>query len=63
MVLTEPMARRLFGDADPMGQVIRVDERYDCEVTGIVAEPPPQLPPRFLGAPLLRHDVRGEAAP
>ena len=41
MVLTEPLARRLFGDGDPMGQVIRVDERYDCEVTGIVAEPPP----------------------
>ena len=41
MVLTEPLARRLFGDADPMGQVIRVDEEYDCEVTGIVAQPPP----------------------
>ncbi len=41
MVLTEPLARRLFGDSDPMGQVIRVDERYDCEVTGIVAQPPP----------------------
>ena len=41
MVLTEPLARRLFGDDDPMGQVLRVDEEYDCEVTGIVAEPPP----------------------
>ena len=41
MVLTEPLARRLFGDADPMGQLIRVDEEYDCEVTGIVAQPPP----------------------
>ncbi len=41
MVLTEPLARRLFGDDDPMGQLIRVDEEYDCEVTGIVAQPPP----------------------
>ena len=41
MVLTEPLARRLFGDEDPMGQLIRVDEEYDCEVTGIVAQPPP----------------------
>ena len=40
MVLTEPLARRLFGDADPMGQVIRVDGAYDCEVTGIVGQPP-----------------------
>ena len=40
MVLTEPLARRLFGDDDPMGQVLRIDEEYDCEVTGIVAEPP-----------------------
>ncbi|MCY3736230.1 MAG: ABC transporter permease [Gemmatimonadaceae bacterium] len=41
MVLTEPLARRLFGDDDPMGQVIRIDEQYDCEVTGIVGQPPP----------------------
>ena len=41
MVLTEPLARRLFGDADPMGQLVRIDERYDCEITGIVAKPPP----------------------
>ena len=41
MVLTEPLARRLFDDADPMGQLIRVDERYDCEVTGLVGQPPP----------------------
>ena len=41
MVLTEPLARRLFGDDDPMGQVLRIDEEYDCEVTGVVAEPPP----------------------
>ena len=40
MVLTEPLARRLFGDNDPIGQVIRYEERFDCEVTGIVGQPP-----------------------
>ena len=40
MVLTEPLARRLFGDNDPIGQVVRYEERFDCEVTGIVAQPP-----------------------
>ena len=40
MVLTEPLARRLFGDSDPMGQVVRVDEADDWEVTGIVGQPP-----------------------
>ncbi len=39
MVLTEPLARRLFGERDPMGQVVRVAESFDCEVTGIVGQP------------------------
>ena len=41
IVLTEPLARRLFGDNDPIGQVVRYEERFDCEVTGIVGQPPP----------------------
>ncbi|MCY3669362.1 MAG: ABC transporter permease [Gemmatimonadetes bacterium] len=40
MVLTEPLARRLFGDSDPIGQVVRYEQRFDCEVTGIVGQPP-----------------------
>ena len=40
MVLTEPLARRLFGEDDPMGQVIRYNEDFDCIVTGIVGKPP-----------------------
>ena len=40
MVLTEPLAQRLFGEDDPMGQVIRYNEAFDCEVTGIVGQPP-----------------------
>ena len=40
MVLAEPLARRLFGESDPMGQVVRVNEKHDYEVTGIVGQPP-----------------------
>ena len=40
MVLTEPLARRLFGEDDPIGQVLRNNEAFDCEVTGIVGQPP-----------------------
>ena len=40
MVLTEPLARRLFGESDPIGQVVRYAEKFDCEVTGIVGQPP-----------------------
>ena len=40
MVLTEPFAQRLFGEDDPMGQVVRYNEAFDCVVTGIVGQPP-----------------------
>ena len=40
MVLTEPLARRLFGESDPIGQVVRVGKTEDYEVTGIVGPPP-----------------------
>ena len=40
MVLTEPLAHRLFGESDPIGQVVHVGEEFDCEVTGIVGQPP-----------------------
>ena len=40
IVLTESLARRLFGESDPIGQVVRYAEKFDCEVTGIVGQPP-----------------------
>ena len=36
VVLTEEMARKYFGEADPIGQTIRYDNRVDYEVTGII---------------------------
>ncbi len=41
VVLAESMARRLFGDVDPMGQTVRANQQNDYRVTGIVADPPP----------------------
>ena len=40
MVLTEALARRLFGESDPIGQVVRYNEDFECEITGIVGQPP-----------------------
>ena len=39
IVLAEPLARRLFGESDPMGQVLHV-ESHEYTVTGIVRQPP-----------------------
>ena len=42
VVITDDMAQHLFGDADPMSQIVSVDNRYipgDYTVTGIVKAP------------------------
>ncbi len=41
VVLTESTARRLFGDADPMGQTLVVGGQTTLRVTGIAQDPPP----------------------
>ena len=33
------MARKYFGLEDPLGKTVRIDDK-DCEVTGIVGDPP-----------------------
>ena len=40
IVLTESFAKRLFGDADPMGQTVRVDSTAVFKVTGVAKELP-----------------------
>ena len=42
VLLSESAARRLFGDADPMGQVIRFKDYLDLKVTGILRDLPKQ---------------------
>jgi len=40
IVLTEKLARKLFGNEDAMGKVIRLDNSDNFKVTGIVQDPP-----------------------
>jgi putative ABC transport system permease protein len=39
VLLSARTARKYFGPEDPLGQKVRINDR-DCEVTGIVADPP-----------------------
>lgn len=40
LVLTEKMARKYFGDADPVGQSLSIARGESFRVTGVVADPP-----------------------
>lgn len=40
LVITETMAAKYFGEENPIGKVLRVDDRFDYQVTGIVQNPP-----------------------
>ena len=42
VLLSESAARKLFGDANPMGQVIRFKDHLDLTVTGILRDLPAQ---------------------
>lgn len=39
-VISESMARKYFGDKDPMGQVLRADKIFSFTVTGVMADFP-----------------------
>jgi len=41
VVLTESMARKYFGDENPVGQTINTDNRRDFVVTAVIGDPPP----------------------
>lgn len=40
IVITESTAKAFFGDEDPMGKIIRVDNQYDLTVAGILKDIP-----------------------
>ena len=40
IVITESTARALFDEEDPMGKVIRVNDKHDLEVTGVLKDIP-----------------------
>ncbi len=47
LVITEEMARKYFGEQDPMGKVLNADGRFDFKVTGILKEVPRNSHIRF----------------
>jgi putative ABC transport system permease protein len=40
VVLTETLARKYFGDENPVGKVIHVENQGDFMVTGVIKDPP-----------------------
>ncbi len=60
VVITEKMARKYFGDEDPIGKVLNSDNRSDWTVTGVVQEMPPNSHWHFefLGAMVTYGDSR-----
>lgn len=40
VVLTQSIARKYFGDKNPMGQTIKLNNRYDLQVTGLIKDVP-----------------------
>jgi len=50
IVLTETWAKKYFGAKNAMGQIINLDDRWDCKVTGIIRDLPgnTSLPLPFL---------------
>lgn len=47
IVITESTAKAMFGDAEPMGQYIRIDNDREQKVTGVVRDVPKQSAFRF----------------
>ncbi|MDE2997118.1 MAG: ABC transporter permease [Bacteroidota bacterium] len=52
LVITETMANKYFGNQDPMGQVLRLDNNYDFTITGVMrdAEGPSHFKADFLAS-------------
>jgi putative ABC transport system permease protein len=40
LVLTETLARKYFGDENPMGKIMQIENKYDVKVTGVVKDMP-----------------------
>ncbi len=45
VVLTESMAKKYFGDENPIGEILRFNDEIDLTITGIIENPPGGAPP------------------
>jgi len=61
VVLTQSTAKSLFGDADPMGKTIRVDNSYDAVVRGVLKDIPSNSSLQFDFIVPFSHEVQTEA--
>ncbi len=60
IVLTQAMAKRLFGNADAMGKTVRIDSTADFTVTGVLKDLPATTSFAFdYLLPLVLHDASG----
>ena len=41
LVLTETLARKYFGDQNPIGKILNLANKYDCDVTAVIEDMPP----------------------
>jgi ABC-type antimicrobial peptide transport system permease subunit len=41
IVLTESIAKKYYGNIDPMGQVINVENQFNAKITGVIRDLPP----------------------
>jgi len=49
IILTRSAAEKFFGEEDPLGGVINVDNQYDLKITGVLEDPPADSSLRFDG--------------
>lgn len=47
IILSESFAEAMFGDEEPMGKVITIDNQYEVRVTGVVENVPPNSTLKF----------------
>ncbi len=47
IVITEEMAKKYFGDEDPVGKKITLNRRFDFQITGVAQNPPRNSDIRF----------------
>jgi len=40
ILVTSPLARKLFGGIDPVGKLLKIDKRLSVKVTGVYEELP-----------------------